>query len=99
MEIRYAIGGAAANGVDYQFLDGVLTLGAGEADGEIQVMPIEDEEVEPAETVILKLLPDAAYQVSAAYSAVVTILSANEPQTLPPPRDVPAVIRLLYPMP
>jgi hypothetical protein len=78
LKVRYGIGGTAANGVDYQFLDGDLTLGAGEARGEIQVLPIDDDEVESTETVILKLLPDAAYQVSAASSAVVTILSVND---------------------
>jgi hypothetical protein len=98
LKIRYAIGGTAANGVDYQFLNGELTLEAGEAAGEIEVMPIDDEEEELAETVILKLLPDPAYQLSSAYFAVVTILDANEPQTPLPPRDVPAVVRLLYPM-
>lgn len=98
MKIRYAIGGTASNGVDYQFLNGELTLEAGEAVGEIEVMPADDEEAEPSETVILKVLPDPAYQLSPAYFAVVTILDANEPQTPLPPRDVPAVVRLLHPM-
>lgn len=78
LTVRYGIGGTAANGVDYQFLDGDLTLGAGEATGEILVMPIDDEEVEPTETVMLKLLPDATYQVSAAASAMVTIFSVTD---------------------
>jgi len=78
LTVRYAIGGTAGNGVDYQSLDGDLTLGAGEATGEILVMPIDDEEVEPTETVILKLLPDTAYQLSPASSAVVTILSVDD---------------------
>jgi Calx-beta domain len=80
LKVRYAIGGTAANGVDYQFLDGDLMLGAGEATGEILVMPIDDEEVEPTETVLLRLLPDAAYQVSAASSAMVTIFNINDRQ-------------------
>jgi len=80
LKARYVIGGTAANGGDYQFLDGDLTLGAGEATGEIQVIPIDDEEMEPTETVILKLLPDAAYQVSAASWAEVTIFNVTDHQ-------------------
>ncbi len=78
--IRYAVGGTAKNGVDYEYLDGDLTLGAGETSGEILVGPIDDEEVEGDESVELRLLPDPAYQVGDAAAARIAIFDTSEPK-------------------
>lgn len=78
--VRYAVGGTARNGVDYEYLDGDLTLGAGETSGEILVGPIDDEEVEGTEFVELKLLPDPAYQVGGAAAARIEIFDTSEPK-------------------
>lgn len=77
--VRYAVGGTAKNGVDYEYLDGDLTLGAGETSGEILVGPIDDEEVEGTESVELKLLPDPAYLLGDAVAARIAIFDTSEP--------------------
>ena len=79
IRIRYAVGGSARNGEDYALLDGDLTLGAGEAEGELLVAAVEDPLKEAEETVVLKLLDDPAYRIdpSAAW-AQVTIADTTE---------------------
>ena len=78
--VRYVVGGTAKNGVDYEYLDGDLTLGAGETNGEILVGPIDDEEVEGTEFVELRLLPDPAYQVGVVAAARIEIFDTSEPK-------------------
>jgi hypothetical protein len=57
LTVHYRVGGTAANGVDYQGLAGKVTLRAGESSATIQVLPIDDAEVEPDETVEVRLCP------------------------------------------
>lgn len=73
LRVLYAVGGTASNGRDYDVLDGDITLGAGEASAEIQVIPVDDGVPEPDETVVLRLRPDAAYGIAEPSSATVTI--------------------------
>ena len=63
LRVRYAVGGSAQNGEDYPLLDGDLTLGAGEAEGQIVVPALTDALAEKDETVVLKLLDDPAYRI------------------------------------
>lgn len=79
LRVFYSIGGTARNGVDYQFLDGDLTLGAGEVSGEILVAAIEDHVAEPDETVIVRLRPDRTYHLADNAFAEVTIFSTDDP--------------------
>lgn len=55
--VAYSISGTASNGVDYLELPGTVTIPAGRRSAEIVVVPIDDEEIEPVETVVLTLLP------------------------------------------
>lgn len=91
IRIRYAVGGTASNSEDYALLDGDLTLGAGETEGELLVAAIEDPLKEPEETVVVKLLDDPAYRIdpSGAWAQVsiadttettVTTLTMTAPQ-------------------
>lgn len=89
--IRYTVGGTAKNGVDYEFLDGDLTLGAGETSGEILVGPIDDGEFEGTESVEVKLVPDPAYQIGAPAAARIAIFDTSEPQ------DPGATLKLTQP--
>lgn len=56
LEIFYALGGTARNGVDYSSLSGRATIPAGSRSVVIDVLPIDDEQIEPSETVIAHLL-------------------------------------------
>jgi len=55
LTVRYWIGGTASNGVDYVELPGVVTIPAGRRCASITVVPIDDNLVEPIETVVLAL--------------------------------------------
>jgi hypothetical protein len=92
IRVRYAVGGSARNGEDYVLLDGDLTLGAGETEGELVVAALEDPLKEAEETVILKLIDDPAYRIDPSNSrAQVTIADTTEATvttlTLTSPRD------------
>jgi hypothetical protein len=61
MFVGYAIGGTAANGVDYAPLLGSLEIPAGKRSAKLVVAPIDDAEVEGPETLEIELLPDYGY--------------------------------------
>jgi hypothetical protein len=74
LKVYYRVAGTAGNGVDYQGLAGAATLRAGESAAAIRLTPIDDAEIEPPETVELRLcrrnepftlaiLPDTQYYV------------------------------------
>jgi hypothetical protein len=60
LPVKYAVGGTATNGVDFEFLSGLVTIPAGERKAPILVVPRGDRRLERIETVILKLLPPPA---------------------------------------
>jgi hypothetical protein len=57
LTVSYAIGGTATNGVDYEWLPGVVTIPAGQRTARIRLIPIRnvDPTPRPVETVVLKL--------------------------------------------
>ncbi|MCX7044956.1 MAG: hypothetical protein NTX50_05635 [Candidatus Sumerlaeota bacterium] len=72
--VNVSIAGTAAPGADYDFISTAVKIAAGSATADVLIIPIDDSEKEGEETVIMTLLPDAAYAVSAlSNSAVVTI--------------------------
>jgi uncharacterized protein YkwD len=78
--VHYSVKGAATNRLDYAYLSGAVTIGAGLATATVDVTPVDDARVEPAETVIVTLAGGVyGYGADAAHaSATVTILD-NEP--------------------
>ena len=56
--VSYNISGTALNGVDYERLPGMVTIPAGETSAVVAVVPIDDDLIEPAETVNLALASD-----------------------------------------
>ena len=68
MGLRYTMSGTASNGVDYAFLSGVFTFGAGESFTNLDVVPLNDTLVEGIETVILTLQPSNTYVIDTNYS-------------------------------
>ena len=75
LTVFYAVSGTATNGVDYQRLRGRAVIRAGSSTAKIQVRPIDDTTVEPDETVILTLSPNAAYTIGSPNTGTVTIHS------------------------
>lgn len=73
--VRYAIGGSATNGVDYESLTGMVVLAAGQSSVQITLRVIDDRLVERTEDVVLTLLDDPAYLVSRTRQATVRIQS------------------------
>ncbi len=55
--VRYSVGGAATNGIDYQPLSGVVAIPAGRTYARINVIPIADRLLEATESVVLTLVP------------------------------------------
>jgi subtilase family serine protease len=75
LEVKYAVSGTADPGSDYEPIGGSVFIPAGSTTADIVIIPIDDEEVEFDETVILTILSDSAYIVSSSGSATVTIIS------------------------
>ncbi|MEA2238205.1 MAG: hypothetical protein QOC81_2929 [Thermoanaerobaculia bacterium] len=73
LTIAYSASGSAANGVDYEYLAGIVTIPAGQATETIAVTPIDDADLESAETVILNLSTGPAYSIGDSGSASVSI--------------------------
>ena len=73
LTVSYTVGGSATNGVDYQTLSGTVSIPAGEVSATITVLPIDDNEDEPNETVTITLISSGSYMVGAPNSATVTI--------------------------
>ena len=77
LTVRYAVGGTATAGTDYVALSGSVVIPAGQSFANITVTPNDDSTIDPAETVILVLRADPAYQFTTD-RATVTIAD-NDP--------------------
>ncbi len=77
LTVSYSIGGSATNGLDYTELSGTVIIPAGMASADIIVDPLDDELVEPIETVVATLQPGAGYVVHTPDSGTVQIYSDN----------------------
>jgi hypothetical protein len=99
VSVQLEIGGIAQNGVDYETLPTVLTIAAGERLAEIVVRPVDDAEVEPRESVVLRLVPPAAgttagYEIGLSARAAAVIVD-NDHTVSPPEEERPATARAL----
>jgi hypothetical protein len=57
LSVFFEIGGTATNGVDYEQLPNSILIPAGQSSVNLIVIPIDDGQPEPPETVIIKLVP------------------------------------------
>jgi hypothetical protein len=74
LTVNYTISGSATNGADYQLLSGTLTIPAGAAFADVQVIPVADLDLlEGSETVIVTVDDAAAYDLGAPSTATVTM--------------------------
>lgn len=79
LTVHYSIGGTAKNGEDYISLNGTLTI-EGES-ASIKIIPIDDNEVEGNESVVLTILKEEDYVPGPQDSATVTILDNDAGKT------------------
>ena len=83
LDVTYAIGGSASNGVDYAALSGSVTIPAGERSARITIYPIDDTIAECTESVILKLVQPTnvppAYLVGWPPKAAAIIVDNDQP--------------------
>ncbi len=78
--VFYAVSGTATPGEDYSPLAGVVTIPVGETSTAVALTAIDDFEVETNETVVVSVLPNAAY-ANAGGAATLTLID-NDPTTV-----------------
>src|SRR6202008_5188515 len=79
LNVSYTVSGSATNGTDYQTLSGTVTIPIGSSSATITVVPIDDNQSEGNETVIVTLSSNAAYTLGATVSGTVTIVDDDPP--------------------
>jgi hypothetical protein len=80
LTVYYTLGGTAENGADYSAIDNAVVYSHGEASKVITIVPTDDGVSEAGgETVTLTIDPNAAYEVDARQSAILTIADNDGP--------------------
>ena len=82
LTVSFTVGGTATAGEDYVALSGSVTIPEGSTSATVPVDALDDESVEPAETVTVTVASDAAYTVGSPASASVTMTSDDLPPDL-----------------
>ncbi len=82
LTVNYTLGGTATNGTDFTALSGAVVLGVGQASVNLPVQPIDDDQTEALETVILSLTANANYNLDAASDATVNLLDNDAPPVI-----------------
>ena len=80
--VTFALSGTAENGIDYQSLNSSAVIAAGSSSRLVAVTPIDDEVMEGAESVVLRLAPRSTYNIGTSGEATVTIAD-NDSGSLP----------------
>jgi len=84
LTVNYSLGGTAQNGTDYQQVGASVTIAAGASSATVTVTPIDDNQVEGDETVVLTVSADAAYDIGSPNNATITI---TDNDGTPPPSE------------
>lgn len=74
LTVQLNLGGTATGGTDYQSISSSLTIPAGSRSNNIVVVPLEDLDAEPTETVVIGLVPAAGYTLGFATNATVNLI-------------------------
>jgi Big-like domain-containing protein len=82
LNVAYAIGGTATNGIDYVALPGLVTIPAGERRAAITILPLDDGPPDINSTVILKLAAGTNYLVGFPSCAAAIILDRPSPRAV-----------------
>jgi hypothetical protein len=80
LTVYYTVSGTATAEKDYVSLGTNVTIPVGAEFKDVVVTPINDSDVEMAETVIVSLSPSSTYAIGTPSTATVTILSEDKPQ-------------------
>jgi hypothetical protein len=80
LDVSYAIGGTATNGVDYVALPGLVTIPAGERRAAITIVPLDDGPPDITSSVVLKLAPGTNYVLGYPRAAAAIILDSESPR-------------------
>lgn len=83
LTVHFSVSGTAESGTDYVSLGTSVTIPAGAASATKTVTPIDDDLLDPDETVVVTLVADPAYTVGAASKATVTIDDDEAPPPAP----------------
>jgi uncharacterized protein (DUF1800 family) len=78
LTVRYTLSGSALSGADYGSLTGVAEFARATNEVSIDVNPVTDGIVEPAEPVTLTVQPDASYELGSPSTATLTIDDAPD---------------------
>ncbi len=79
LTVLYDIGGTATNTDDYTTLSGMVQIPTGFASATIDLVPVDDGEVEGAESVELTITANAAYEIGDPAMATVNIADNDAP--------------------
>jgi hypothetical protein len=85
LDVTYAIGGTATNGIAYVALPGLVTIPAGKSRAAITIVPLDDGPPDINRTVILKLVPDTTgtnYRLGQPQAAAAIILDSQSPRAV-----------------
>ncbi|MHC4718503.1 MAG: hypothetical protein ACYS5V_16150, partial [Planctomycetota bacterium] len=80
LTVYYSVSGTASAGDYSETLSGSATIPDGASSATLTITPVDDDEVEPVETVTLTLAEDAAYAIGSAGADTVTIASDDRPE-------------------
>lgn len=78
LSVTYSVSGTATAGSDFASQSGTVTIGAGQTTATVSIDPIDDNTVEPDETIILTVTDGSNYNVGAPSSATGTILNDDQ---------------------
>jgi hypothetical protein len=78
LTLQLAISGTATNGADYTRIPTTVTIPAGASAVTVRVSPIDDTSVEPAETVIIGVVPSSAYTLNASLNSATVVIRDND---------------------
>ena len=78
LTLQLVISGTAASGVDYARIPTTVTIPAGLSAASVQVVPIDDTLVEPAETVTISLAPSSSYALNASLNSATVVIRDND---------------------
>ena len=96
LRVPLVVSGTAVAGADFAALPAEVELAAGAAAVDLEVVPLDDELAEPAETLTVRVGPGAGYLVGTPAEATVTIADddANAPPTVRITSPTAALVRI-----
>ena len=80
LEVRFAIGGSAVAGVDYEAIPTSITIPAGKAEYALKVKALTNKTAKGVKQITVKITPDSAYESPYPNAAVMDILETAEPE-------------------